>query len=175
DIINLEENHGKGNALAIGIEEARDGMLVFVDADMINLTKHHIYCLIEPLLSDRADMVLGYPPFRSHARELVFGYFKWLTGERALWRKDILPLVDAFRYAGYGVEAIINHAMRQRRVHLFELNGLFHVLKFDRWSLPISAQKYLREGMEIAGTMLPVYYRGIKDGIINRFHPSSMN
>jgi len=175
EIITLEKNKGKGNALALGVEHAQDGLLVFVDADIINLTKHHIYGLIEPLLNDKADMVLGYLPSRSHALELVFGCFKWLTGQRALRRKDILPFVDAFRTAGYGVETIINHAMRQRRVHLFELNGLHHVLKFDRWSLPVSAQKYLREGMEIAGTMFPAYLHEIKDGIINRFRPSNMN
>lgn len=169
-VINLPENQGKGNAMAVGIENSPDGLLVFVDADMKNLTASHIDSLIRPMLSDRADMVLGYPPFRSRQREFVFRSFKWLTGERALWKRDIQPLVKQFRDAGYGVETIINHAMRKKRIRIFELTGLHHVLKFDRKPFPRWTLDYMGEGLEIAKALLPVYYSELKDSLLKEFH-----
>ncbi len=40
--------------------------------------------------------------------------FKSFTGERALWRKDILPLVDKMKKSRFGVETLINLYTNQK-------------------------------------------------------------
>ncbi len=37
-VINLDKNKGKGNALAVGIKHSKGDILLFIDADLINLT-----------------------------------------------------------------------------------------------------------------------------------------
>ena len=45
----LQENKGKGYAMATGVENAQGEIIVFVDADLSNLSENHINKLIEPL------------------------------------------------------------------------------------------------------------------------------
>ena len=57
--IHFEKNKGKGYAMAIGIEKALNEMIVFIDADLSNLNQNHYYQLVDPIIGDVADMVLG--------------------------------------------------------------------------------------------------------------------
>jgi hypothetical protein len=77
-------------------------------------------------------MVLG------QATETLINYslnpFKSLTGERALLRKDILPLIEKMKEARFGVETLIN-LYYQSECKVFKyvmLNGLIHPTKFSK-------------------------------------------
>ncbi len=59
--INLLSNRGKGFSMASGLELATGEIIVFLDADIENLTKDHINNLVNPILNDTADMVMGQP------------------------------------------------------------------------------------------------------------------
>lgn len=61
ELINFEENQGKGQALASGISKAKGEIVVFIDADLTNLSDAHLETLLSPLLQGKADAVLGYP------------------------------------------------------------------------------------------------------------------
>jgi len=104
--IKLEENKGKGFAMATGIENATGEIIVFVDADLSDLQEDHMFELAMPLVHKKADMILG------QATETLIDYsvnpFKSFTGERSVFKKDILPIVDKMKHSRFGVETLIN-------------------------------------------------------------------
>jgi len=88
--------------MAIGIENASSEIIVFIDADLSNLHDDHLFELVMPLSHKEADMVLG------QATETLINYslnpFKSFTGERSLFKKDVLPLVDKMKESRFGLK-----------------------------------------------------------------------
>mgnify|MGYP000726684264 CR=1 FL=1 len=58
-VVKLDRNQGKGAAIIRGIEEARGDILVFIDADLVGLTKNHIRALVKPVADGGAEATLG--------------------------------------------------------------------------------------------------------------------
>ena len=104
--IHLSENKGKGFAMAVGVEKSKSEIIVFCDADLSNLKNKHFEQLITPVLNNEVDMVLG------HATETLINYkinpFKSFSGQRALLKKDILPILNEIKTSKFGVETLIN-------------------------------------------------------------------
>ncbi len=136
--IHLSENRGKGYALATGIEASTSELLVFLDADLIGLRKSHFKQLIIPVLYDEADMVLGQHIHEPNLINEIVYYslnpFVPIVGQRALWKRDILPILDRIRDSRYGVETIINlHYLGNcKRIKVVKLLGVKHFKKFEK-------------------------------------------
>jgi len=54
-----EKNKGKGRALKTGVEKAKNEVILFLDADLGNITSQKIYKIAEPVLKDEVDMARG--------------------------------------------------------------------------------------------------------------------
>jgi len=150
--IKLEENKGKGFAMATGIENASGEIIVFVDADLSNLNDEHLNQLTMPLIRKEADMILG------QATETLIDYsvnpFKSFTGERSVFKKDILPIVDKMKNSRFGVETLINlyYQSEGKKVKYVMLDGLKHPTKFDKISKQQAIKEFVKEGHQIALT-----------------------
>jgi len=117
--------------MAEGIQRATGEILVFVDADLIGLEQEHIASIVHPLLRGEADLVIGYPSRGGQAFLDAINVFRSLAGERAVFRKDILPLVTQIRTSRFGVETLINLNYRQeaKRVRYVRLLVIGNVLR----------------------------------------------
>ncbi len=97
---------GKSWAMAHGVEISENDIILFFDADVSNIKKEHFDELLKPIIDKTADMVLGQPS------ETLIDYhmnpFKALTGERALLKKDIMPILNEIRNIRFGVETFLN-------------------------------------------------------------------
>ncbi|OQX74913.1 MAG: hypothetical protein B6D64_12405 [Bacteroidetes bacterium 4484_276] len=150
--IKFEENKGKGFAMATGIENANGEIIVFVDADLSNLKEDHLFELAMPLVHKKADMILG------QATETLIDYsvnpFKSFTGERSVFKKDMLPIVDKIKHSRFGVETLINlyYQAEGKKVKYVMLDGLKHPTKFDKVSKQQAIKEFVKEGHEIALT-----------------------
>jgi len=150
--VTLPENKGKGFAMATGIENTDGEIIVFIDADLSNLQEEHFTQLITPVNNNEADMVLG------QATETLINYnlnpFKSFTGERALLRVDILPLLDKMKESRFGVETLINlyYQSEGKTVKYVMLDKLEHPTKFDKTSLSQAMKEYVKEGHQITRT-----------------------
>jgi len=150
--IKLEENKGKGFAMATGIENTTGEIIVFVDADLSDLQEDHLFELAMPLVHKKADMILG------QATETLIDYsvnpFKSFTGERSVFKKDILPLVDKMKNSRFGVETLINlyYQAEGKKVKYVMLGGLKHPTKFDKVSKQQAIKEFVKEGHQIALT-----------------------
>ena len=154
----VKKNMGKSWAMAHGVEISENDIIMFFDADVSNIIKDHFDGLLRPIIDNTADMVLGQPS------ETLFDYrinpFKALTGERALLKKDIIPILDEIRDIRFGVETFLNlyYQAKGKRTKYVLMKGLKHPSTYEKTgSVRIATMKYLSEGNEIARTITNNY------------------
>ncbi len=155
----LSENKGKSNAMVVGVENAQNEVILFFDADISDIKEEHFKQLLNPIIDENpeADMILGIPS------ETLIDYrvnpFKSLTGERALLKKDIEPILENIRDIRFGVETYINLYFQAhgKRIKYTLLDGLTHPTKYDKASPTKATKEFISEGQEIAVTLLKNY------------------
>ena len=155
----LPENKGKSNAMVVGVENAQNEVILFFDADISDIKEKHFGQLLNPIIDEdaEADMVLGVPS------ETLIDYrvnpFKSLTGERALLKKDIEPILENIRDIRFGVETYINLYFQAhgKKIKYTLLDGLTHPTKYDKTSATQATKEFISEGQEIAITLLKNY------------------
>lgn len=150
----LPENKGKSYAMVRGVEISRHNVILFFDADLTNISQQHFHQLLEPIFDGEADMVLGQPS------ETLIDYrinpFRSLTGQRAMLKKDLLPILGEIRNIRFGVETFINlhYQANSKKIKYVLLEGLTHPVKYSK-TTPVKATKeFISEGQEIAATLL---------------------
>jgi glycosyltransferase involved in cell wall biosynthesis len=152
----LSPNHGKGYAMAEATTAARGDILLFVDADLINWNADYAAQVLVPVLRGQADLVIGYPLRENDKwdRADVLGVQRWLAGQRAVWRTDLLPIVAKMRPSRFGVETLINMHYRTRHqpIKLVKLHGLLHPIKFEKSSRAEAWDEYVQEVRQILRT-----------------------
>jgi glycosyltransferase involved in cell wall biosynthesis len=148
----LKQNKGKGYAMAKGVEIATNDIVLFIDADLSNLKAEHLSELVIPIINNKADMVLG------QATETMINYrinpFKSLTGERTLFRKDVVPILEKMKHSQFGVETLINlyYKSKGKRVKYVILSALKHPTKFEKTTKTRAIKEFVKEGRQIAIT-----------------------
>lgn len=129
-VINLKRNHGKGFAVARGIEKAKGEIVLLVDADIKGLTDKHIAQLVHALKSGKYDFAIGY---RSSRVEATVGVP--LSGERAYFKKDLLPHLKTLEKKGFGaLELYLNYEFRNKRKKITQLKGVYSHAKHKKYS-----------------------------------------
>jgi glycosyltransferase involved in cell wall biosynthesis len=149
--IALPENKGKGYAMATGVENSTGEIIVFIDADLSNLKEEHFEQLLTPIFNNECDMVLGQPT--ETLINYKFNPFKSFTGERAMLKKDIMPILEEMKTSKFGVETLINlyFQAHEKSVKYTMLEGLKHPTKFDKANGKSQAIKeFVLEGHQIA-------------------------
>ena len=127
--IHLRQNRGKGTAMAVGVAHTGAGILVFVDGDILNLTRELLDRLIEPVVSGRSDMNIGI----RNRGELVNAFHRrtgpLLSGIRCL-RREVFEAVPE-EIEGFAIETALNWSAQQlgARVTTLVLRNLKHLVK----------------------------------------------
>jgi glycosyltransferase involved in cell wall biosynthesis len=107
--IHLRQNQGKGRAMEIGVAHTDAEVLLFVDADILNLTVDLIQRLIEPVLSGRSDMNVGIRHRGRPLNAIQDRTGPLLSGIRCL-RREIFEAVPDSHLEGFAVETGLNWA-----------------------------------------------------------------
>ena len=152
--INLLPNEGKGYSMASGLELSTGDIIVFLDADIVNLSHLHIDQLVLPILDGQADMVMGQPG-RTFMKTR-YNPFKNLTGQRAVKREQILPIINDIRFTRFGVETYINLYYQSEHLNTKRviLEDLAHPTKFGKMKMGQAILEYLKAGNEIMSTLI---------------------
>jgi len=153
NLIGLPENKGKGNAMAVGIEHSNNDIITFVDADLINFRPEFIDTLVKPLLEGKADMMMGQPQHTIIPQP--FNPLKPFTGERAVFRNDIINIVEEMKTERFGVETLINmyYLSNKKKIKSVILKGLQHPSKFAKDSFIKAVQDFTFEIGQIVKTL----------------------
>lgn len=131
--IEYEENKGKGAALKAGIDNANADILLFLDADLIGLTKQHVISLLEPVINDEADMTIGIFSNGRLATDLAQKVAPHLSGQRAI-KKEIITNISNIDMTRYGVEVALTKLVEKEnyRVKTVELKDMTHIMKEEK-------------------------------------------
>ena len=155
--IHYEENKGKGHAMAVGVENTSNEIIVFIDADQTNIVSDYIDQITSPLLKNEYDMVLGYSTVNIINKDI--NPLKILTGERAVFKKDLIPILGKMKESKFGVETLLYFHFFSvgKTIKFIRLIGLRHKDKFQKESFAKATISYINEGWEITYTAIKNY------------------
>ena len=148
-IIHFPINKGKGSALAAGIKAARGDIVIFLDADLLNLSQQHVQTLLDPLFEDQAAAVVGY----CKSSEIHLNLVEFISGQRAYHKQDLLPHLAEMETMRYGIEMYLNSLFHPSDVTFVPLMKLRSVYKFEKQKSSAVARQYYVEGKEIIQTL----------------------
>ncbi len=142
-VIRHEVNAGKTKGMCEGIVAAREELLLFLDADLVGLTREHLTALIAPVARAEADVSLSLRDYH---------FWVWLgvdplSGERVAPRQlcmESLPEIEAL--PRFGFESFLNRLMITKRLRV----------RIVRWSGVVSPYKSKKHG----------WWRGIRADIV---------
>lgn len=157
-VITYKRNRGKGYALARGIKASRGEILMLLDGDMVGLAHQDLTSMLAPLVKGRARMVLGIAKlWRLGSVEQLND----LSGQRVVWRKDVLPHCEKMKHVGYGVELLLNDAYRHARVVSVRLPYARIMGRFDKQVMPGAFLSYLQEIRELVAEVVRQQANGL--------------
>jgi glycosyltransferase involved in cell wall biosynthesis len=112
-LIENKINMGKTFSIKCGLEKSKNEVILFLDADLVGLTKQNINDLVNPVLNGQVEWTLSL-------RGNSSGYMKlfkvdWISGERAV-RKYLLndPLIWSKTEIGFSLEILMNKSFIDR-------------------------------------------------------------
>ena len=117
----------------------------------------YIEQIVSPLLNRESDMVLGYTTVNILSKDV--NPLKILTGERALYKKDIYPIFDKMKESRFGVETLLYFYFisNGKTIKFIRLIGLKHKDKYKKVSFTKATTNYISESWEIAYTAMKNY------------------
>lgn len=132
-VVELEENRGKGGAMKAGLEKNLSDIILFLDADLIGLTRDHVEKLVMPVLKKEADMTVGIFERGRFATDFAQKFAPYLSGQRAV-NRWVLENISDIDMARFGVEVALNKLVEQRNIKVEEvyLEDMSHVMKEEK-------------------------------------------
>jgi glycosyltransferase involved in cell wall biosynthesis len=133
NVVRHPDNQGKGATLLTGVESLREEIdtVIFLDADLIGFTEHHLKILSDPVINQQCEMAVAGFRKGYWRTDLSQWFAPGLSGQRCLSRKSaeraLLPLTDC----GYGVEIGLTHYAKRNdwRVEYVIWEGATHNIK----------------------------------------------
>lgn len=132
-LVSMPVNVGKGGAMVAGAGSTDADVLLFLDADLINLKPEHVEALISPVRTRRYDMAVGQFTGGRRMTDLAQKVAPNLTGQRVI-RRDIFEQIPHVGASRYGVEMCITRFCRTYgyKTATVELAGVTHPMKTEK-------------------------------------------
>jgi glycosyltransferase involved in cell wall biosynthesis len=132
-LLRLPVNRGKGGAMVEGAACAGTDLIVFLDADLVGLSRGHVAALVEPVVKGECNMTLGIFTHGRIRTDWSHRITPFLSGQRCIKWSDYRNAPELNR-ARYGVEVALNlHAWHKKyRIKSIEWPGATHVMKPEK-------------------------------------------
>ncbi|MBS3736783.1 MAG: glycosyltransferase family 2 protein [Candidatus Bipolaricaulota bacterium] len=133
ELIRLDRNAGKANALSRGVESAPDRTLMFLDADLLGLKSEHVDKMIRTYRQNDLDMVIGVFHKGRLNTDLSQKISPHLSGQRIL-SVDIWNKLDKSKAKEFGVEMALTKLSLAENLSTkkVKLTGVTHVMKEEK-------------------------------------------
>ncbi len=137
-ILVKETTKGKGEAMRFGAAQAVGVIIMFCDADLLDLTPEHVRQVVTPVAAGEAVMSVGLRDRVCGLGALTPKIFPSLAiaGERAM-TIEFFQGVAASKVNGYGIETTMNLAAQRAKLPVAYpvLRHLHQVIKEKKWGL----------------------------------------
>jgi len=132
-VLHLEQNRGKGGAVAAGVAALDTDLVLLLDADLTGLTPEHLRDLADPVLSGAADTTVGIFSGGRARTALAQKIAPGLSGQRVISRA-LLAGIEDLSTTKYAIELAINRAVESGhlRVQHVPLEGVAQVMKEEK-------------------------------------------
>lgn len=135
-VLRHKKNLGKGAALQTGIDYVKDSPFwLFLDADLINLSHHHMDALLLPLEENlQVGMTIGMLLGGGKTSvDLAQRFFSILNGQRGLTDFFVKSL-PSLSWARFGVEIFLSRVARENNIQVVEpvLKDITHYKKEEK-------------------------------------------
>jgi polyprenyl-phospho-N-acetylgalactosaminyl synthase len=107
-VVSLEKNSGKAAAMNRGVQLARNEHILFLDADILGLTREMITLTVTPVLTGKCGMFVAIRQRKTYWMNRLLYFIPVLGGERAL-TKSIWRLVPRIYRKGFQIEIALNY------------------------------------------------------------------
>lgn len=153
ELIRLDENTGKANALSRGIEAAPDRTIMFLDADLIGLEAKHVDDMIRTYQEEDMDMVIGVFHKGRLNTDLSQKISPHLSGQRIL-SVDTWNKLDKSKAEEFGVEMALTKLSLAENLSTkkVKLTGVTHVMKEEKRGFAEGIKSRLKMYMNIIKT-----------------------
>lgn len=133
NLVNLGENKGKGYALYEGVKNSIGDIIIFLDADLIDLKTYHITELIKPIIEGEYLTTCGIFEKGRFATDLSHKLTPFLSGQRAIIRN----LWENFKYdpeIRYGFEITLSDYFWRNKIKVkyVVLEGVTQLTKEEK-------------------------------------------
>jgi len=131
---------GKANAMRQGVMNTNANIVLFIDADLKNLSVEHISLLVGPVLKREAAMCVGIRERRGGGKitELFIKIdpLTAIAGERAMERQ-VFEGIPTDCIKGFMVETALNYycLVNNLKVRYVKLKGLSITIKEKKWGI----------------------------------------
>ena len=132
-VISLGVNRGKGEAMQCGVKATRAEIIVFSDADLLNLQPSHLRTILTPVLSGQYQMTTGTLERGKHIDRLNHYLEAPFSGLRVV-RRELWEAVPSHFKKGYLVESGLHWTAKRNNIETknFVLSGLEHLTKIKK-------------------------------------------
>lgn len=132
-VIELLENRGKGGAIKAGLDHTDAEILLFLDADLIGLTRSHVADLLQPVIDKKAVMTIGLFEKGRVTTDIAQKMAPFLSGQRAL-KRELLESISDFDLSRFGAEVALHRYVEDNRIPVIQvtLPDLSHVMKEEK-------------------------------------------
>lgn len=150
-VITVRPNQGKGKAMSVGASLTDAKIILFVDADFINLTPAHIEKILKPVLNNEYDMVTGMVGRGKSINKIMGSIEDPFAGLRAL-RRDIWDKTPQEFKDGYVVDSglHVTASRADKRIKNIVLENLKQITKTKKHGVIKGTFLYIKMWAEIA-------------------------
>ena len=132
-VVELPFNQGKGAAMKAGVNFSKGDAILFLDADLIGLTEHHVRELLQPIICGQAEMSIGIFGGGRFSTDLAQKVSPFLSGQRVV-KKYILEQLSNMDMTRFGVEIALTRYVRRNRISYVNvtLEHMTHIMKEEK-------------------------------------------
>lgn len=136
NVIELQENVGKGGAIKAGLEVCNSDIILLLDADLIGLNTSHVFDLLIPVINGEEDMTVGLFKKGRVVTDIAQKIAPNLSGQRVL-KKYILEELPDIDLVRYGIEVALTKYVSNKdyRVKEIYLQDITHLTKEEKMGL----------------------------------------
>ena len=125
-VYRLLNNQGKASAMSLGVVRARNDIICFLDADLIDLNESILTQIIEPVLTNKTDMFVALRVRQTYTLNKLLKFFPIIGGERTLKKELWLKTPTEYKKS-FQIEIALNYFTKKYGYRMdFKLISGFH-------------------------------------------------
>ena len=128
-MVRLNRQVGKGTAVKIGAKNAKSGIILLIDGDLVGLKKEHINKILDPFIKRDVAMVVGLRDKGNFIVNMLMPYLPLIGGERAIAAEYFNEILKNPIIKEWGLESVMNDYCKKKKLKVMKvkLDGMNHL------------------------------------------------